>query len=84
MSDPADPTTPPDHRDLGNTLDLFHFQEEAPGMVFWHPRGLTLYRVLCDAARRRCRAEGYSEVITPQVLRESIWAAQRPLDALPR
>jgi threonyl-tRNA synthetase len=42
-------------------------------MVFWHPRGLTLYRVLCDAARRRCRAEGYSEVKTPQVLRESIW-----------
>jgi threonyl-tRNA synthetase len=42
-------------------------------MVFWHPRGLTLYRVLCDAARRRCRAEGYSEVMTPQVLREPIW-----------
>jgi threonyl-tRNA synthetase len=42
-------------------------------MVFWHPRGLTLYGVLRDAARRRCRAEGYSEVMTPQVLREPIW-----------
>ena len=73
MSEPADPTSPPDHRDLGNALDLFHFQDDAPGMVFWHPRGLTVYGVLRDAARRRCRAEGYSEVMTPQVLREPIW-----------
>jgi threonyl-tRNA synthetase len=73
VANSADPSLPPDHRDLGNVLDLFHFQEEAPGMVFWHPRGLTLYRVLCDAARRHCHSEGYSEVKTPQVLRESIW-----------
>lgn len=73
MSDLADPTSPPDHRDLGNLLDLFHFQDDAPGMVFWHPRGLILYSVLRDAARRRCRTEGYSEVMTPQVLREPIW-----------
>ena len=73
MSVPAEPESPPDHRDLGNSLDLFHFQDDAPGMVFWHPRGLTLYSVLRDAARRRCRSEGYSEVMTPQVLREPIW-----------
>ena len=66
-SDKSSP--PPDHRDLGNALDLFHFQEP----LFWHPRDVTLYHVLCDAARRRCRAEGYAEVRTPQVLRESIW-----------
>ncbi len=73
MSSPADPTSAPDHRDLGNSLDLFHFQDDAPGMVFWHPRGLTLYGALRDAARRHCRAEGYSEVMTPQVLRQPIW-----------
>jgi len=73
VANSADSTSPPDHRDLGNILDLFHFQEEAPGMVFWHPRGLTLYRTLSDAARRRCRAEGYAEVRTPQVLRQSLW-----------
>jgi threonyl-tRNA synthetase len=73
VANSADSSKPPDHRDLGNVLDLFHFQDEAPGMVFWHPRGLTLYRVLCDAARRRCHAEGYAEVKTPQVLRQSIW-----------
>jgi threonyl-tRNA synthetase len=54
-------------------LDLFHFQDDAPGMVFWHPRGLTLYGLLRDAARRRCHAQGYLEVMTPQVLREPIW-----------
>jgi threonyl-tRNA synthetase len=73
MSTPTDPSPAPDHRDLGNSLDLFHFQDDAPGMVFWHPRGLMLYRVLRDAARRRCHAEGYSEVMTPQVLREPMW-----------
>ena len=73
MSVPAHAPSPPDHRDLGNSLDLFHFQDDAPGMVFWHPRGLTIYRVLAEAARRHCHAEGYSEVMTPQVLRDSIW-----------
>lgn len=63
----------PDHRALGHALDLFHFQDDAPGMAFWHPRGLVLYGLLRDAARRRCRAEGYREVATPQVLRDSIW-----------
>jgi threonyl-tRNA synthetase len=73
MSGPADAPSSPDHRDLGNLLDLFHFQDDAPGMVFWHPRGLTLYRTLREAARRHCHAEGYLEVMTPQVLRASIW-----------
>ena len=73
MSNPTEPTDAADHRDLGNTLDLFHFQDDAPGMVFWHPRGLTLYSALRDAARRHCRAEGYSEVMTPQVIREPLW-----------
>jgi threonyl-tRNA synthetase len=75
VSSQADSTSTcaPDHRDLGSSLDLFHFQDDAPGMVFWHPRGLTLYGALRDAARQHCRAEGYSEVMTPQVLREPIW-----------
>ena len=73
MPVPAHAPSPPDHRDLGNSLDLFHFQDDAPGMVFWHPRGLTIYRVLAEAARRHCHAEDYSEVMTPQVLRDSIW-----------
>lgn len=73
MSVPADAPSPPDHRDLGNSLDLFHFQDDAPGMAFWHPRGLALYRVLAEAARRHCHAEGYCEVVTPQVLRQPIW-----------
>ena len=64
---------PDDHRNLGNELDLFHFQEEAPGMVFWHPRGLAIYRALEEAARRHVRREGYREVRGPQVLRRAIW-----------
>ncbi len=64
---------PDDHRNLGNQLDLFHFQEDAPGMVFWHPRGLAIYRELEEAARRHVRREGYREVRGPQVLRRAIW-----------
>jgi threonyl-tRNA synthetase len=62
-----------DHRSLAQRLDLLHFQDEAPGMVFWHPRGMTLYRLLEEAARRQARAEGYAEVKTPQILRRPIW-----------
>lgn len=69
----ADPSL--DHRALGQRLDLFHLQEEAPGMVFWHPRGFALYRLLERAARRAVEAAGYREVRTPQVLRRSIWEA---------
>lgn len=62
-----------DHRAIGPRLGLFHLQDEAPGMVFWHPKGLQLARMLEDAARRRCRADGYHEVRTPQLLRQPIW-----------
>jgi len=64
-----------DHRNLGKRLDLFHLQEEAPGMVFWHPRGFALYRELEDAVRRQMAREGFREVRTPQILRQSIWEA---------
>jgi threonyl-tRNA synthetase len=62
-----------DHRSIGNRLDLFHFQEDAPGMVFWHLRGLAIVRELEEASRRHVRREGYQEVRSPQVLRQAIW-----------
>ncbi len=63
-----------DHRSLLRRLDLCHFQDEAPGMPFWHPNGWLLYRLLEDAVRQHIGAE-YAEVKTPQVLRRSIWEA---------
>jgi threonyl-tRNA synthetase len=62
-----------DHRKLGAAMDLFHIQEEGRGMVFWHPKGWTLYRTLQAYVRRRLEAEGYQEVKTPQVLDRSLW-----------
>ena len=62
-----------DHRSLGTRLDLWHIQEDAPGMVFWHPRGNTLYRVLEDYIRRKMRRLGYAEVRTPQLLPRDLW-----------
>ena len=62
-----------DHRKLGRAMDLFHFQEEGRGMVFWHPKGWTLYRTLEAYMRRRLDAAGYGEVKTPQVLDRSFW-----------
>jgi threonyl-tRNA synthetase len=64
-----------DHRSLGQRLGLFHFQEEAPGMVFWHPRGFRLYQLLEAAIRRHMRRQRFEEVRAPQVLRQSIWEA---------
>ena len=64
-----------DHRELAQQLDLLHFQEEAPGMVFWHPRGYVLYRALEDAARQHIRAQGYRELRTPQLMRRPVWEA---------
>ena len=64
-----------DHRSLAHALDLLHFQDEAPGMVFWHPRGFALYRLLEEAVRRETRAQGYAEVRTPQILRRPVWEA---------
>jgi len=62
-----------DHRKLGKALDLFHFQDEAPGMVFWHHKGWTLYRILEQYIRDQLRARGYQEVRTPQVIDRSLW-----------
>lgn len=62
-----------DHRKLGKQMDLFHFQDEAPGMVFWHDRGFTLYRTVENYMRDKIRAHGYQEVSTPQVLDRKLW-----------
>ncbi|RKH67120.1 threonine--tRNA ligase [Corallococcus llansteffanensis] len=62
-----------DHRALGQRLDLFHLQEEAAGMVFWHPRGLMLYRLLEEHVRQRMRDEGYQEVRSPQLFSQQLW-----------
>ncbi|MGY6412062.1 MAG: threonine--tRNA ligase [Alkalilacustris sp.] len=62
-----------DHRKLGREMKLFHMQEEAPGMVFWHPNGWTVYRALEDYMRRRLRSAGYQEIKTPQVVDRVLW-----------
>ena len=62
-----------DHRKVGAAMDLFHIQEEGRGMVFWHPKGWTLYRTLVDYMRRRLEKAGYVEVKTPQILDRSLW-----------
>jgi threonyl-tRNA synthetase len=62
-----------DHRKIGRVMDLFHMQEEGKGMVFWHPKGWTLYRTLEAYIRRRLDADGYLEVKTPQVLDKVLW-----------
>ena len=62
-----------DHRKLGREMDLFHMQEEAPGQVFWHPNGWTIYTTLQDYMRRQQRRGGYVEVNTPQVVDRKLW-----------
>ena len=62
-----------DHRKLGREMELFHIQEEAPGMVFWHPNGWTIYRQLEDYMRGRLRQAGYKEIKTPQVVDRVLW-----------
>jgi threonyl-tRNA synthetase len=64
-----------DHRKLGREMDLFHFQEEAVGSVFWHDRGWRLYRTVQNYVRRRLEAEDYQEVNTPQMVDRSLWEA---------
>ena len=64
-----------DHRKLGREMDLFHMQEEAPGQIFWHPNGWTIYTTLQDYMRRQQRAGGYVEVNTPQVVDRKLWEA---------
>ncbi len=62
-----------DHRRLGKQLDLFHLQEEAPGMVFWHDKGWRLYQTIEQYIRDKLRLHGYQEVKTPQVVDRSLW-----------
>jgi threonyl-tRNA synthetase len=62
-----------DHRKLGREMDLFHMQEEAPGQIFWHPNGWTIYTTLQDYMRRQQKRGGYVEVNTPQVVNRVLW-----------
>ena len=62
-----------DHRKIGREMDLFHLQEEAPGMVFWHPNGWMIYRTLEDYMRRRLARADYKEIRTPQVVDRILW-----------
>ncbi len=62
-----------DHRKIGKKLDLFHTQEEAPGMVFWHPAGWTIYQVIEQYMRQAQREQGYQEIRTPQLVDLSLW-----------
>ncbi len=62
-----------DHRKLGKSLDLFHFQDEAPGLVFWHPKGWTIWQQVEQYMRQVYRESGYQEVKAPQILDRSLW-----------
>lgn len=62
-----------DHRKLGREMDLFHFQEEAPGSVFWHPNGWTLFQTLIAYMRRRLEKAGYTEVNSPDMMEKHFW-----------
>jgi threonyl-tRNA synthetase len=64
-----------DHRRLGKAMDLFHFQEEAPGAVFWHSKGWLLYQKLIDYMRKKQVQAGYQEVNTPELMDLSLWKA---------
>ena len=62
-----------DHRKLGNEMDLFHFQPEAQGSCFWHPKGYVIYHALEDYIRRRVNDDGYNEIKTPQLIDNKLW-----------
>ncbi len=62
-----------DHRRIGRELDLFHLQEEAPGAVFWHPKGWTVFQTLISYMRERQRAAGYDEVSAPELMDAALW-----------
>jgi threonyl-tRNA synthetase len=70
-----------DHRKLGREMDLFHFQEEAPGSVFWHPKGWTLFQLLEQYIRRRQAEAGYVEVNSPQLMDAKLWVATGHMQA---
>ena len=69
-----------DHRALGKQLDLFHFQEEAPGAVFWHPKGWTIFQNLINYMRKKQDEAGYLEINTPEILDKSLWQKSGHLD----
>ena len=69
-----------DHRKLGRELDLFHFQEEAQGSVFWHNNGWTLFRTLIDYMRQRQEEAGYEEINTPDIMDKSLWVKSGHLE----
>ncbi|MDT8397659.1 MAG: threonine--tRNA ligase [Pseudomonadales bacterium] len=62
-----------DHRKIGKKLDLFHFQEEAPGMAFWHPKGWTVYQIIKQYMQKVFQDNGYQEINTPQLVDYSLW-----------
>jgi threonyl-tRNA synthetase len=70
-----------DHRRLGREMDLFHFQEEAPGSVFWHPKGWTLFQTLERYIRRRQDSAGYAEVNSPQLMDSNLWVTTGHMQA---
>ncbi len=70
-----------DHRRLGKQLDLFHFQEESPGAVFWHPKGWTLFQDLTSFMREQQNKAGYREINTPQIVDRSLWEASGHWDS---
>src|SRR5438552_2714305 len=70
-----------DHRRLGREMDLFHFQEEAPGSVFWHPKGWTLFQALEAYIRRRQQEAGYVEVNSPQLMDSNLWVTTGHMQA---
>jgi threonyl-tRNA synthetase len=69
-----------DHRRIGKEQDLFHFQEEAPGAVFWHPKGWTLFQSLIGYMRERQNAAGYQEVSAPEIMDAALWAQSGHLE----
>jgi len=69
-----------DHRRIGKELDLFHFQEEAPGAVFWHPKGWALFQALIRYMREKQNAAGFEEVSGPEIMDRSLWAASGHLE----
>ena len=62
-----------DHRKINKKLDLYHMQEEAPGSIFWHPKGWSVYSAIEEYMRDKQRAQGYQEIKTPQIVDMSLW-----------
>jgi threonyl-tRNA synthetase len=69
-----------DHRRIGKELDLFHLEEHSPGMVFWHPKGASLYQTIQDYIRGMLRVRGYDEVRTPEIVEKTLWQKSGHLD----